>query len=186
MTTVFFSSGAMGARIIGHNKLAEVDDVQKMTFEFLDKNVWSDDEIPPSMLCTRMGGVNPSSPKILVRGIPNSTKSLIVYFANPSAEQGMGHNHGYIKVITGRDKDTWIIPSVVAQNGDTPSDAPVVLPTGVEMFDGGNTWKRAYSAPCPGSNVRRSFKYTFAIYAVDDNNVVLGEVEDTLGWFNPY
>ena len=39
MTTVFFSSGAMGARIIGHNKLAEVDDVQKMTFEFLDKNI---------------------------------------------------------------------------------------------------------------------------------------------------
>jgi phosphatidylethanolamine-binding protein (PEBP) family uncharacterized protein len=47
------------------------------------------------------------------------------------------------------------------------------------MFDGGSTWGNAYSSPCP---TQGSWLYTVIVYALDENDVVVGVGKRDIGY----
>jgi len=138
-----------------------------LTLSFADETLWDGKRIQRTMQCKELGGDKPASPAMLVTGAPEGAQSLVVYFANPRSY----HNHGLFKV-TGKLSDAgWTVPAV--RSGAN------TLPKGVELFDGGSTWGKAYNSPCPTSG---SWLYTVTVYALDAENKVLAKGEREVGY----
>lgn len=145
----------------------------KLSIAFADETLWDGRRIPKSMQCSRLGGENPSSPALVVTNTPDGAKSLVVFFANPR----MNHNHGLVQVADDRTQLAWMVPSI--RGGIKVADAPSKLPKGVAVFDGGDSFGRAYSSPCPSSG---SWLYTVTVYALDEADKVLATGEKELGY----
>lgn len=141
----------------------------KLTVAFADAELWNGKHVPRTMQCARLGGQNPAAPALLVSGIPDKVKSLVVFYANPRAYD----NHGLVRVTEGRENASWQVPAIKSQ-------APVdELPKGVEMYDGGNMLGKAYSSPCPSGG---SWSYTITVYALDETDAVIGVGEKGMGY----
>lgn len=152
----------------GFPELVVPSDATELKILFINEPLWDGKSIVPTMRCTRLGGVKPASPELKIANVPATTKSLIIFFANPRSRD----NHGLIRVLkTGAGED-WLIPTINSQ-------ASTKLPKGVELFDGGTLAGKAYAAPCPtGGN----WQYTVTVYAMNetDNVVAIGKMN--LGW----
>lgn len=138
-----------------------------LTIAFADAALWDGKHIPRTMQCRELGGDKPASPSLVVSGAPEGTQSMVVYFANPRSY----HNHGLFKVTVLPSDAGWTVPAV--RSGAN------TLPKGVELFDGGSTWGKAYNAPCPTSG---SWLYTVTVYALDAENKVLATGEKEVGY----
>jgi len=145
------------------------DSAEKLTIALQDADLWNGNRIPKTMQCAKLGGKQSSSPSLVVSGVPNKAKSLIAFFENPRAN----HNQGLIRAKEGRDGSNWLVPAVRSGN------AADRLPKGIEIYDGGSTWGQAYSAPCPSSG---SWLYTVTVYALDENDLVIGSGKREIGW----
>ena len=142
--------------------------VGKLAIAFTDTQKWDGKHIHRTMQCRDLGGDKQASPALLVSGLPDTATSLVVYFANPRAS----HNHGTFRVKEGRSEDGWRVPSI-------QSGASEKLPKGIELFDGGSTWGRAYNAACP---TQGSWLFTVTVYALDRDDKVLAVGEKELGY----
>lgn len=138
-----------------------------LTIAFADAALWDGKRIPRAMQCKPLGGDKPTSPSLLVTGLPEATQNLVVYFANPRIQ----HNHGLFKVTAQAGDAGWTVPAV--RSGANS------LPSGVEIFDGGSTWGKAYSAPCPDHGT--GF-YTVTVYALDAMGSAIGIGSRELGY----
>ena len=138
-----------------------------LTLSFADETLWDGKRIQRTMQCKELGGDKPASPALLVTGAPQGAQSLVVYFANPRSY----HNHGLVKVAGQLSDGGWTVPAV--RSGAN------TLPKGVELFDGGSTWGKAYNSPCPTSG---SWLYTVTVYALDAENKVLAKGEREVGY----
>lgn len=148
-------------------QLAVPSNAAPLTLAFADATLWDGKRIPRTMQCKELGGDKPASPALVVTGAPEGTESLVVYFANPRSY----HNHGLFKV-TGKASDAgWLVPAV--RSGAN------TLPKGIELFDGGSTWGKAYNSPCPTSG---SWLYTVTVYALDAENKVVAKGEREIGY----
>ena len=156
---------AQSSNAMWRGRLPVPDSASRLTISFANPKLWDGDQFPVKMRCKPLGGENPASPALSVSEIPKNTASLVVFFANPSAY----HNHGLVRVV--RKGSTSFIPSI-------RSGASKKLPKGVEILGLGNTWGRAYTAPCP----REGFNdYTVKVYALDIANTVLAVGTKNLG-----
>jgi phosphatidylethanolamine-binding protein (PEBP) family uncharacterized protein len=147
-------------------------DVPKTTAQisiaFADADKWDGKHIDRTMQCKDLGGDKPASPKLTVSGVPSEAASLVVFFANPRSY----HNHGTFRVRDGRSEEGWKVPSIRSGAGDK-------LPKGIEIFDGGSTWGRAYNAPCPTAG---SWLYTVTVYALDAEDKVIAVGDKDVGY----
>ena len=144
-------------------------DVAKLSILFSDSANWNGKNVPRVMQCERIGGKSPASPALTISGLPDATKSLVVYFANPRAI----HNHGLFRISEGREGTSWSIPAI-------RSRSPVAeFPEGVDLFQSGDTWGFAYSSPCPTSG---SWLYTITVYALGESDKVLATGEANMGY----
>lgn len=153
----------------GSPELKVPGNAQKLTVAFADTEQWDGKRVPRAMQCARLGGKNPTSPALLVSGLPDKVKSLVVFYANPRAFD----NHGLVRVTDGRDGENWPVPAIKS------SSAPEELPKGVAMYDGGNMIGKPYSSPCPSGG---SWSYTITVYALDETDAVIGVGEKGMGY----
>lgn len=142
--------------------------VAKLTIVFTDSEKWDGKHIDRTMQCRDLGGEKPVSPKLTVSSFPSATTSLVVFFSNPRSN----HNHGTFRVNEGKAEEVWTVPSI--GSGQVKN-----LPKGIEVFDGGSTWGRAYNAPCPTAG---SWLYTVTVYALDAEDKVLAVGEKDVGY----
>ena len=140
----------------------------RLTVAFAEPEKWDGKRIDRTMQCRDLGGDKPASPRLSVSGVPADAISLVVFFANPRSY----HNHGTFRVKEGRSEEAWTVPSIRSGAGDK-------LPKGIEIFDGGSTWGRAYNAPCPTAG---SWLYTVTVYALDAEDKVLAIGEKDVGY----
>lgn len=154
----------------GNPELKIPSGAESLSITFSDVELWDGKHVPRTMQCRELGGQQPASPKLFVSGVPDKAKSLVVFFENPRAHD----NHGLVRVQESRrHESSWTVPPM--RNNATADK----VPKGTELFDGGNTWGKAYSAPCPNGG---SWLYTVAIYALDENDLVVGFGKMEIGY----
>lgn len=139
----------------------------KLQVAFADTTSWNGRRVPRTMQCARLGGLNPASPELKVAGVPDATKSLVVYVVNVRNYD----NHGLMRFTGERDGAAMTIPAVRSLSAD--------LPKGVELFDGGSQSGFAYAAPCPGSG---GWNYAITVYALGEKDAVLAVGELSMGF----
>lgn len=156
----------------GGPKLEVPKNIPSLQIQFEEEG-WGDKRIAPKMQCARNGGDKPASPKMSIDGAPEGTSSLIVYVLN---EPPSWDNHGLFRVMPATDRDaakSWVIPSI-GSNRELDK-----LTKRVRPYAGGNSWGRVYSAPCPSGG---SWRYTVAVFAVDDEDKVLAYGKTIMGY----
>lgn len=153
----------------GSPELKIPSNAQKLNITFADAELWTGKQVPRTMQCPRLGGQTPSSPSLLVSGLSDKVKTLVVFYANPRAFD----NHGLVRVTEGREGVNWPVPAIKSQASIEE------LPRGVEMYDGGNMVGKAYSSPCPSGG---SWSYAITVYALDENDSVIGVGEKGMGY----
>lgn len=159
--------GAQARDRFDRPSLEPAGSVNRLTIAFAEPGKWDGKHIDRTMQCRELGGDKPASAALLVTDVPAAATSLVVYFANPRSF----HNHGTFRVRDRKEDETWKVPGVLS--------GAQKLPKGIEVFDGGSSWGRAYNAPCP---TQGSWLYTVTVYALDDKDGVLAVGEKELGY----
>ena len=151
--------------------LAIPSNAAPLTIAMDDAALWNGRRVMPTMQCSRNGGDKQASPKLSVSAVPEGAQSLVVFVRN---EPPSFDSHGLFRVLRNPNGSAvWAVPSLRSGH------ALDKLPKGVNLFAGGDTWGRVYSAPCPSAG---SWRYTVAVYALDAADAVLGYGKIEMGY----
>jgi len=158
---LFFSALASNFLVISLNA-AELKAI------FLDAK-WDGKKIPDDQQCITQGGVNPSTPKIKVTGIPSGAKSILMTITDYN--YGSAGLHGVFRFKVADGATEMVLPAIAETAKNFPSGVEI------EKYEsGGMSQEGNYLPPCSD---RRSHMYASEIQVVDsdDEELALFDLE---------
>ncbi len=127
------------------NPTSETTTVLSLQLELADPD-WDGERIPDGQQCQSQGGVNPSTPTILVGDIPEGSDAIILEFSDRSYRPMDEGGHGKIGFMIPEGTHETVIHSVPGHTFDLPKDFFLVHEHLAPGFDTAG----AYMPPCSG------------------------------------
>lgn len=120
---------------------------------------WDGKTIPEGQQCQKFGGDSPSSPGLIVTGIPLGTNGIVLEFSDRDSKRMNKGGHGRVRFALSDWRSEVTIPSVPGHSFDIPSEFTIV-----EAHRGAD-WDKAgaYMPPCSGG---RAHNYVLTIKSV--------------------
>ena len=146
---------------------------------FADKT-WDGITVPEGQQCHRFGGINPSTPSLVVANIPKAANAIIMEFNDKTFTPNDNGGHGKVGYNLAKNKKKVVIPSAPAHTSDLPEPFFVVAEHRAPKWD----IPGAYLPPCSGG---KGNTYSVTVKAVrktaGNDFEVLAEAELILGKF---
>jgi len=117
----------------------------RLQVSFVDP-AWNGETIPAGQQCLRFGGKHPSTPRLMVRGIPPGANAIIMEYSDRSYATMDDGGHGMIGYRIPEGTKEVVVPSVPGHSFDMPEGFFVVSPHRVP----GWATAGAYLPPCSG------------------------------------
>ena len=89
---------------------------------FLDAK-WDGKKIPANQQCIKQGGVNPSTPKVKVTGIPSGAKSILMIISDWG--HGSAGAHGILRFKVADGATEMVLPAIAESATNFPSGVSV-------------------------------------------------------------
>ncbi|MCK9175343.1 MAG: hypothetical protein M0O96_08715 [Desulforhopalus sp.] len=127
-------------------------------------NIWNGVNIPEGQQCQKFGGMNPSTPKLIVSDIPTGSNAIILEYSDRDAKKMDNGGHGKMKFVINSTSGKVEIPSVPGHTFEIPSGF-----TMIEAHRGAGWDKEgAYMPPCSGG---KGHAYYLTIKSLKDDKV---------------
>lgn len=126
-------------------KYIPVANPAKLQISFADSD-WNGKEVPNGQQCQRFGGSNPSTPRLMIRGIPPGTNVIIMEYSDRSYSPMDKGGHGKIGYRIPDNTKEIIIPSVPGHSFKLPKGFFIISPHQAPAWDKAG----AYMPPCSG------------------------------------
>lgn len=127
------------------NKAVADSDAAKLEVSFLD-SLWDGKTIPDGQQCERFDGDNPSTPRLLVKGIPAGANVIIMEFSDRSYPPMDDGGHGKIGYRIAEGTTEVSLPSVPGHTFNLPENFFTVSDHQAPDYD----TEGAYLPPCSG------------------------------------
>lgn len=153
----------------------------RLQVSFVDP-AWDGKTVPVGQQCLRFGGETPSTPRLMVRGIPPEANAIIMEYSDRSYAPMDDGGHGMIGYRIPEGTKEVVVPSVPGHSFDMPEGFFVVSPHRVP----GWATAGAYLPPCSGG---RGNHYSVTVKAVHQPSAgstdftVLGQASLELGTY---
>ena len=134
----------------------------KLEVSFVD-SMWDGKTVPTRQQCQRFGGSNPSTPRLMIKGIPPGTNAIIMEYSDRSYPPMDDGGHGKIGYRIPENKKGIIIPSVPGHSFNLPEGFFIVSPHQAPGWDKAG----AYMPPCSGG---RGNSYYVTVKAVNQSS----------------
>ncbi len=154
--------------IIGIGKAAEsfspikynpVANPAKLQISFADPE-WNGEQVPTGQQCQKFGGHNPSTPSLIIKGIPSGTNTIIMEYSDRSFPMMDHGGHGRIGYRIPPNMKEAVIPSVPGHTFDLPEGFFILSPHQAPNWDKAG----AYQPPCSGGNGNSYYVTVNAVY----------------------
>lgn len=122
----------------------------------LADSAWDGVRVPRRQQCQSQGGVNPSTPSILVSKIPGGSDAIILEFSDrdqPSMDNG---GHGKVGFLISEGTEDAVIPSIPGHSFILPEGFFIIQAHKAPNFDTAG----AYMPPCSGPKLVHSYYVT--------------------------
>lgn len=126
---------------------------------------WDGNIVPEGQQCQKFGGIEPSTPRLLVTNIPNGTDALLFEYSDRDSERMNNGGHGKIQFALQGKTIQAAIDSVPGHTFE--------MPDGVTMIaaHAGPGWDKAgaYMPPCSGG---KDHQYYVTVKAMDGDKTL--------------
>jgi len=119
--------------------------VSGLQLELADPD-WDGKQIPRNQICQRFGGENPSTPRIWVGNLPDSTDAIVLEFSDRDYAPMNNGGHGKIGFIIMEGSSEVEIRSILGHTFDLPEGFFLIQEHQAPSFDTAG----AYMPPCSG------------------------------------
>jgi len=127
-------------------------------------SAWDGKKIPEGQQCQKFGGNNPSTPKLIVTGIPVGSNGIVLEFSDRDSKRMDKGGHGKMRFALSSPGTEVEIPSIPGHTFDIPPAFTII-----EAHRGpGWDIAGAYMPPCSGG---KSHAYYLTIKSVKDDKV---------------
>ena len=109
---------------------------------------WDGKTVPKGQQCKRFDGKDPSTPKLMVVGIPAEANAIVMEYSDRSYPPMDNGGHGKIGYIISSGTEEVTIPSVPGHSFELPETFFIVAPHQAPGWDTAG----AYMPPCSGGN----------------------------------
>lgn len=131
--------------------------------KFADKT-WDGIRIPEGQQCQKFGGNNPSTPQLIVTGIPVGSNGIVLEYSDRDSKKMDKGGHGQMRFTISPQSTRVEIPSVPGHSFELPPTF-----TMIEAHRGAG-WDKdgAYMPPCSGG---KGHEYYLTVKSVKDDTV---------------
>jgi hypothetical protein len=112
---------------------------------FVD-DAWGGDKVPAGQQCQKFGGINPSTPRLMVSHIPANTDAIILEYSDRDSEKMNNGGHGRMSYQLVSSVSEVDIPSIPGHTSDIPAPFTIIE----EHRSPGWDTAGAYMPPCSG------------------------------------
>lgn len=140
-------------------KYIPVANPTKLQISFADSD-WNGKQVPTGQRCQRFGGSNPSTPRLMIKGIPPGTNVIIMEYSDMFWPPMNNGGHGKIGYKISENTKEIIIPSVPGHSFDLPEGFFIVSPHQEPEWDKAG----AYMPPCSGGAGNSYYVIVNAVY----------------------
>ncbi len=144
-----------GANTVKYNP---VSNPAKLQISFADPD-WNGKQVPTGQQCQRFGGSNPSTPRLIIKGIPSGTNAIIMEYSDRSFYPMDNGGHGKIGYRIAQNTSEITIPSVPGHSLDLPQGFFLVA-----KHQGFRNKGDAYLPPCSGGGGNSYYVTVNAVY----------------------
>lgn len=131
----------------------------------LADGLWNGNTVPAGQQCQKFGGINPSTPKLVVLDIPDNTNEIVLEYSDRDSKRMNNGGHGKMSFSLPSHAMKVVIPSVPGHT--------FKMPAGFKMIEAhrGAGWDKAgaYMPPCSGG---KGHAYYVTVKAVSGNKVI--------------
>ncbi len=131
----------------------------KLQVAFADPD-WNGEQIPTGQQCQRFGGSNPSTPHLMIKGIPPEANAIIMEYSDRSYPRMDKGGHGKIGYRISENTKEISIPSVPGHSFALPEGFFIVSPHQAPNWDKAG----AYMPPCSGGRGNAYYVTVNAVY----------------------
>ena len=122
--------------------------------------IWDGKTVPTGQQCQRFGGSNPSTPPLMIKGIPPGTNAIIMEYSDRSYPPMDDGGHGKIGYRIPENTKEISIPSVPGHSFNLPEGFFIVSPHKAPGWDKAG----AYMPPCSGGRGNSYYVTVKAVY----------------------
>lgn len=131
--------------------------------KFADRS-WNGSNVPVGQQCQKFGGKSPSTPKLIVNGIPTGSNAIVLEYSDRDSKKMDNGGHGKMSFTYNSPATKVEIPSIPGHTFD--------IPTAFKMIEAHRSpgWDKAgaYMPPCSGG---KGHAYYVTIKAVKGDKV---------------
>jgi len=113
--------------------------------KFADSS-WNNKKIPTGQQCQKFGGNNPSTPKLIVTGIPLGSDAIILEYSDRDSKKMNNGGHGMMRFTLSSQAIKVVIPSIPGHTFNIPSQFKIIEAHRSPGWDKAG----AYMPPCSG------------------------------------
>ncbi|TMM47047.1 hypothetical protein [Colwellia ponticola] len=130
---------------------------------------WEGNHIPQGQQCLKFGGVNPSTPELLITNIPKNTNALSFEYSDRDYKKMDNGGHGIIRLALPTSTNKIVVPQVPGHSFELPDNFTMTSPHLSPAWDKAG----AYMPPCSGG---KGHAYYVTIKAMQDNKTIASTV----------
>jgi len=131
----------------------------KLDVSFAD-SAWNGKKVPSGQQCQKFGGTNPSTPRLMIKDIPQGTNAIIMEYSDRSYAPMDRGGHGKIGYRIPENTREVTIPSVPGHSFDLPKGFFIIAPHQSPAWDKAG----AYMPPCSGGRGNSYYVTVKAVY----------------------
>ncbi len=142
--------------------------VSTNTFAFdakLADQAWDGNKVPAGQQCQKFGGINPSTPKLMISEIPANSNAIVLEYSDRDSEKMNNGGHGKMSFMIKPPLTQVEIPSIAGHTFDIPAAFKIIEAQRSPGWDKAG----AYMPPCSGG---KGHAYYVTIKAVKDDKVI--------------
>ena len=139
-------------------KYIPVTNPAKLQISFADPD-WNGKKVPSGQQCRGQGGSNPSTPRLMIKGIPPVANAIIMEYSDRSYYLMDNGGHGKIGYRISQNTSEITIPSVPGHSFDLPQGFFLV-----SKHQGFWNKDDAYLPPCSGGRGNSYYVTVNAVY----------------------